>query len=106
MQAAILFKHRQLDKCNKSTERRLQRRDVERAERCGEMESSLEETGDPALTGGGRNHGVGNFLQGGGAGDYIVTCSIPRCPLRSHSLVCSKKHLFIVGIVPIRNKEI
>ena len=27
-------------------------------------------------------------------------------PLRSHFLVCSKKHLYIVGIGPIRNKEL
>ena len=41
MQASRLFKHRQSDKCNKSTEIRLQLRDVEMAERCGEMEFSL-----------------------------------------------------------------
>ena len=34
------------------------------------------------------------------------TCSVLRCPLRSHSLVCTKNHLFIVGIVPTLNKEI
>ena len=34
------------------------------------------------------------------------TCSIPRCPLCSRSLVCSENHLFIVGILPIRDKEI
>ena len=28
----------------------------------------------------------------------------PRCHLRSHSLVCIKNHLFIVGIGPIFNK--
>ena len=39
--------------------------------------------------------------------DYLVmTCSSPRCPLLSHSLVCSKNHLFIVGIGPICDKEI
>ena len=37
MEAARLFKHQQSDKCQKPTERRLQRRDVEMAERCGEM---------------------------------------------------------------------
>ena len=37
MQAARIFKHRQSDKCHKSRERRLRRRDVEMAERCGEM---------------------------------------------------------------------
>ena len=37
MQAARLFKHQQLDKCHKITERRLQQRDVEMATRCGEM---------------------------------------------------------------------
>ena len=34
------------------------------------------------------------------------TCSSPRCPLRSHSLVCIENHLFIVGIGPILNKEL
>ena len=34
-----------------------------------------------------------------------MTCSSPRCPLRSHSLVCSKNHLFIVGIGPICNSS-
>ena len=33
---------------------------------------NLGETGDTALAGGGRTQGVGNFLQGGGAGDSIV----------------------------------
>ena len=42
MQAGILFKHIQSDKCNKSTERRLQQRYVEMAARCGEMEFSIE----------------------------------------------------------------
>ena len=28
------------------------------------------------------------------------------CPLRSHSLVCIKNQLFIVGIGPILNKEL
>ena len=32
----------------------------------------LGETGDTALTGGGRSQGVGNFLQGGGAGNSTV----------------------------------
>ena len=34
------------------------------------------------------------------------TCSSPRCPLRSHSLVCTENNLFIVGIGPILNKKI
>ena len=34
------------------------------------------------------------------------TGSSPRYPLRSHSLVCTKNHLFIVGIGPIYNKEL
>ena len=38
---ARLFKHRQMDKCSKTKERRLWRRDVEMAARCGEMEFSL-----------------------------------------------------------------
>ena len=45
LQADRLFKHRQSDKCHKSTERRLQRRNVEMAERCGEMEFVLDEGG-------------------------------------------------------------
>ena len=36
----------------------------------------------------------------------LKTCSSPRCHLRSHSLVCIKNHLFIVGIGPILNREI
>ena len=35
-----------------------------------------------------------------------TTCSSPRCPVRSHSLVCSEKSLLIVGIGPILNKEL
>ena len=35
-----------------------------------------------------------------------LTCSFPKCPLRSHSLVCIKNNLFIVGIWPILNKEL
>ena len=35
-----------------------------------------------------------------------MTGSSPRCPLRSHSLVCIKNQLFIVGIGPILNKEL
>ena len=35
-----------------------------------------------------------------------TTCSSPRCPLRSHSLVCIENHLFIVGIGPFLNKEL
>ena len=47
MQAARLFKHRKSEKCHKSTERRLLRRDVEMAARCGEMEFNLDgEEGD------------------------------------------------------------
>ena len=42
MQGARLFKHRHLDKCHKSTERRLQQRDVEMEARCGEMEFNLD----------------------------------------------------------------
>ena len=38
--------------------------------------------------------------------DMFKTCSSRRCPLRSHSLVCIGNHLFIVGIVPILNKEL
>ena len=34
------------------------------------------------------------------------TWSRPRCPLRSHYLVCTENHLFIVGIGPILNKEL
>ena len=34
------------------------------------------------------------------------TCSRTRFPLRSHSLVCIKNHLFIVGIGTIINKEL
>ena len=32
----------------------------------------LGEAGDTNLTGGGRSQGVSKFIQGGGAGDYIV----------------------------------
>ena len=42
MQAARLFRHRQSGKCHKSTERRLQKRDVEMAAMCGEMEFNLD----------------------------------------------------------------
>ena len=41
MRAAILFKHRQSDKCYMLAERRLQERDVKMEARCGEMEFSL-----------------------------------------------------------------
>ena len=34
------------------------------------------------------------------------TCSTPRGPLRSHYMVCSENHLFIVGIGPIRDKDL
>ena len=30
----------------------------------------------------------------------------PRCPLRSHYLVCIENHLLIVGIGPILNNEL
>ena len=47
MQVDRLFKHRQSDKCHKSTERRLRQRDVEMEARCGEMEFNLDgEEGD------------------------------------------------------------
>ena len=47
IQATRLFKDRQSDKWHKSTERRLRRRDVEMAARCGEMEFNLDgEEGD------------------------------------------------------------
>ena len=35
-----------------------------------------------------------------------LTCSSPRRAVRSHSLVCSKNYLLIVGIGPILNKEL
>ena len=35
-----------------------------------------------------------------------LTCSIPRRAVCSHSLVCSKNHLLIVGIGKILNKEL
>ena len=34
------------------------------------------------------------------------TCSSPRRPLLSHSIVCSEKYLFIIGIGPIRDKDL
>ena len=34
------------------------------------------------------------------------TCSSQRCLLHSHSLVCTKNHLFILGIGPICDKEL
>ena len=43
MQGARLFKNQQSDKCHKSTERRLWRRDVEIAERCRKMEFNIDE---------------------------------------------------------------
>ena len=47
IQADRLFKHRQLDKCHKSMERRIRRRDVDMAAMCGEMEFNLDgEEGD------------------------------------------------------------
>ena len=42
MQAARLFKRRHSVKCHKLTERRFQRRDVEMAARCGEMDFNLD----------------------------------------------------------------
>ena len=36
----------------------------------------------------------------------FVICSIPRCPIRSPSLVCIKNNLFFVGIGPILNKDL
>ena len=41
MQVARLFKHRLLDQCHKSTQRRLQQRDMEMSAMCGEMEFNL-----------------------------------------------------------------
>ena len=41
MPAAGIFKHSQTDKYNKSTERRLRRRDVDMEERCREMEFNM-----------------------------------------------------------------
>ena len=35
-----------------------------------------------------------------------MTCSSPRCPLPSHSLVCIENRLFIVGIGAILNKDL
>ena len=35
-----------------------------------------------------------------------MTCSSPRCPVRSHSLVCSENPFSIVGIGPIPVKEL
>ena len=42
MPAARIFKHKQTDECNKATERRLWRRDLEMSARCGEMEFSID----------------------------------------------------------------
>ena len=42
MPAANIFKHRLPDKCHKVMERIIQRRDVDMAARCEEMEFSLE----------------------------------------------------------------
>ena len=41
MPAARTFKHRKTENCNKVTERRIQRSDLEMSARCGEMEFSL-----------------------------------------------------------------
>ena len=35
-----------------------------------------------------------------------LTCSKPRCSLRSHSLVCSENYLFIVEVEPFQDKEL
>ena len=42
MLEARILKNRQTDKCNKAVEIRIWQRDVEMAERCGNMEISLE----------------------------------------------------------------
>ena len=42
MSIAKLLNHRQTDKFNQATERRLRQRDVEMAARCGEMDLSME----------------------------------------------------------------
>ena len=39
-------------------------------------------------------------------GNKHMTCSIPRQAVRSHSMVCSKNYLLIVGIGPICDKEL
>ena len=49
---------------------------------------------------------TGKFSMAYSRGNTYVTGYIPRCPLRSHSMVCIKNHLFIVGIGPILNKEL
>ena len=36
--------------------------------------------------------------------ELFKNCSSPRCPVRSHSLVCSKIYFQIAGIVPIHVK--
>ena len=41
MPVARMFKHQQADKSRKATDRRLRLRDVEIAERCGEVDFSL-----------------------------------------------------------------
>ena len=53
-----------------------------------------------------RIEGHYSFYMYGGKVSMHVTCSIPRCPLRSHSLVCIENNLFVVGIGPILNKEL
>ena len=35
----------------------------------------------------------------------LLTWSSPRCPLRSHSLLCAENNLFIIGKGLILNKE-
>ena len=42
MSIAKLLNHRQTDKFNQATERRLRQRDVDMAARCGEMDLSME----------------------------------------------------------------
>ena len=41
MYSSMLVKHGQTDKCNKSTDRRLRRIDVEMAARCDDMDFSM-----------------------------------------------------------------
>ena len=48
--------------------------------------------------------GFGNSLENHN-GIYMTWSSL-RCPLLSHSLVCIKNNLFIVGIGPIFDKEL
>ena len=59
MPSARIFKHRQIDKCNKDTERRLQQIDMEMVDRCVEMEFSMD--GEDGEYGDKRVEGVGTF---------------------------------------------